>query len=76
MEALRNWRLAEARRRRVPAFMILSNRVLLGIAVIRPQDEETLLSVKGVGPAIARKHGPAILEIVGRQEPTPAGEAE
>ena len=76
VEALRNWRLAEARRRRVPVFMILANRVLLGIAVIRPQDEETLLSVKGVGPAIARKHGPAILEIVGRQEPTAAGEAE
>jgi DNA topoisomerase-3 len=74
VEALRDWRLAEARRRRVPAFMILSNRVLLGIAVIRPQDEETLLSVKGVGPAIARKHGPAILEIVGR--PESAGNAE
>ena len=76
VEALRNWRLAEARRRRVPAYIILSNRVLLGIAVLRPPDEETLLSVKGVGPAIARKHGPAILEIVGRQAPAPAGDAE
>ena len=47
--ALREWRLAEARRRRVPAFCILSNRSLTAIAEIRPRDEAALLRVHGMG---------------------------
>ena len=76
VDALRSWRLGEARRRKVPAFMILSNRVLLGVAVLQPRDEETLLCVKGVGPAIVRKHGTDILDLVRRHAPAPAGQTE
>jgi len=63
-EALRAWRLAEARRSRLPAFRILSDRTLLGIATEAPKDDTALLRVAGVGPGIARRYGVAILAIV------------
>jgi superfamily II DNA helicase RecQ len=63
VSALKSWRLDEARKRQVPAFHILSNRVLEAIAAAQPTDENTLLSVKGVGPTIAEKYGEKILSI-------------
>jgi DNA topoisomerase-3 len=62
--ALKAWRLAEARRRRVPAFRILTDRTLLGIAAAAPRTEEDLLAVSGMGPTLVRKHGARILGIV------------
>jgi DNA topoisomerase-3 len=63
-EALRAWRLAEARRSGLPAFRILSDRTLLGIATEAPKDDTALLRITGVGPGIARRYGAAILAIV------------
>ncbi|MGQ0504986.1 MAG: RecQ family ATP-dependent DNA helicase, partial [Myxococcaceae bacterium] len=44
-EALRTWRLAEARRRKVPAFRILTNRTLSAIAEARPASPSELLRI-------------------------------
>ena len=63
-DALREWRLGEARRRRIPAFRILTDRVLVNICRSRPADPEELLEVSGIGPAIARKYGKPIIECV------------
>ncbi|HSO22255.1 MAG TPA: ATP-dependent DNA helicase RecQ, partial [Chondromyces sp.] len=60
-ERLRAWRLEEARRRRVPAFRILSDRTLVAICRARPADEEELLEVAGIGPAILSKYGSKVL---------------
>ncbi|MDP9151280.1 MAG: HRDC domain-containing protein, partial [Myxococcota bacterium] len=65
-EALRAWRLAEARRTGLPAFRILNDRTLLGVATEAPGDEGALLRVAGIGPGIARKYGAEILIIVAR----------
>lgn len=62
--ALRAWRTAEATKKRVPAFRIMSDKVLLGIAASRPENETALLAVHGVGPSLVTKHGLKILEIV------------
>jgi len=67
VEALTRWRLDEARRRAAPAFTILNNATLQRLAAMRPDSEEKLLEVKGIGPALARKHGAAILQIVARR---------
>jgi DNA topoisomerase-3 len=61
---LKAWRLAEARRRRVPAFRILTDRTLEGVAAAAPRDEERLLAVSGMGPTLVRKHGARILAII------------
>jgi DNA topoisomerase-3 len=63
-EKLREWRLEEARRRRVPAFRILSDRTLAAICRARPVDEEELLEVAGIGPAKASSYGRKILAVV------------
>ena len=65
VEALTRWRLNEARQRAAPAFTILNNATLQRLAALRPESEEKLLEVKGVGPAIVRRHGAAILKIIG-----------
>ncbi len=63
-DALREWRLGEARRRRVPAFRILADRVLEALCRARPSDEAELLETSGIGPTVARKYGRAILGII------------
>ncbi len=63
-EALKAWRLAEARRRRVPAFRVMSNRTLGEIAAARPTDDAELVAVRGIGPTLMKKYGRKLLEIV------------
>jgi DNA topoisomerase III len=62
--ALRTFRTNEAKRLRVPAFRILSDRTLNGIAAACPTTEEALLAIAGVGPALLKRFGPAILNLV------------
>jgi DNA topoisomerase-3 len=62
--ALRAWRTDEATRKRVPAFRIMTNKVLAAIAAARPEDEAALLAVHGVGPSLVTKHGMKILSLV------------
>jgi DNA topoisomerase-3 len=63
--ALKAWRLGEARKRRVPAFQILSDRVLLAVAAAQPENAAALSAVAGIGPAWARRYGPQILAVIG-----------
>jgi ATP-dependent DNA helicase RecQ len=63
-EALRSWRLEEARRRKKPAYTIFSNATLVEIARTLPADEPALLAVKGIGPAKLEAFGEDILEMV------------
>jgi superfamily II DNA helicase RecQ len=65
-QALRAWRLAEAKRTGLPAFRILTDRTLLAIAAETPGDENALLRVHGIGPALAKRYGSAVLGIVAR----------
>jgi len=65
VEALKVWRRAEAQRRRVPAFRILTDRAVHALAASRPRTEVDLLNVPGIGPTIVQKYGQEILGIVG-----------
>ena len=53
-----------AKKRGIPAFRILSDRTLVGVARATPTDEVTLLEVSGIGPGILAKYGRALLSIV------------
>jgi DNA topoisomerase-3 len=64
VESLKAWRRAEAERRRVPAFRILTDRALTALASTRPRDEVELLGVSGIGPAIVQKYGKELLGLV------------
>ncbi len=63
-DRLRAWRLAESRRRNVPAFVIFSDKTLRALAAHRPMDEDQLLDVHGIGSQKAKDLGPQILLII------------
>jgi superfamily II DNA helicase RecQ len=67
--ALRAWRTSMAKKLGVPAFRVLTDRTLVGIATEVPADEQALLGVSGIGPALLAKYGRALLGVVARAAP-------
>ncbi len=62
--ALRDWRLAEAKRRGVPAFRILTDRTLKELAARRPASAAELLAVPGIGISTVEKYAAQIYRLV------------
>ena len=60
---LRAWRLSEAKKKRVPAFRILTNRALVAIAEARPKSTEALRSVTGVGPKLLQTYSVQLIQL-------------
>jgi DNA topoisomerase-3 len=65
VEALKKWRLAQAKKEGVPAFRILTDKVLSEIADDLPATQDELLQVSGLGPRTATRYGAEILRVVG-----------
>jgi superfamily II DNA helicase RecQ len=63
-EALRTWRLAEARRRGVPAFRIISDQALRAMVSRRPGTASELLAIPGMGISSVEKYGAQIYRIL------------
>ena len=63
-EALKKWRLNEARRRGVPAFRIFSDKVLKAVAEARPASARELLAIPGIGMSAVEKYGAQIYRIL------------
>jgi superfamily II DNA helicase RecQ len=64
VDALREWRLDEARRSSIAPFVVLHDKTLLAIASTLPRSSEDLLAIPGIGPAKLATYGDAILAIV------------
>jgi DNA topoisomerase-3 len=64
VEALRAFRKEEAKVRSIPAFRVLTDRVLYAVAQECPRSERELLQVQGVGPSLAKKYGKRLIAIV------------
>ena len=64
--ALRAWRLSEAKKKRVPAFRILTNRALVAIAEARPNSAEALGNVSGVGPKLLQTYSAQLVQLCAR----------
>ena len=65
---LKEWRAAEAKRLRVPAYVVLHDRTLTAIAAMRPANPRQLEEIHGMGPAKAERFGESILGLCGRKE--------
>jgi ATP-dependent DNA helicase RecQ len=63
-EALRAWRSAEAKRQRVPPYVIFHDRTLMEIAAARPGTRGALGGVSGVGEAKLDHYAEAVLAVV------------
>jgi superfamily II DNA helicase RecQ len=61
-EALRRWRDAAARAARINPETVLGDHVLRRVAAARPTDVVELGEIRGVGPILASRLGPQILE--------------
>jgi RecQ family ATP-dependent DNA helicase len=63
---LREWRAAEAKRLRVPAYVVMHDRTLTALAMARPATPKQLLEIDGMGPAKVEKFGEALLGLCGK----------
>ncbi|MDQ6696707.1 MAG: ATP-dependent DNA helicase UvrD2 [Actinomycetota bacterium] len=61
---LRTWRTGRARADRVPAYVVLTDRSLQGIATAGPTTLAELLACDGIGPAKLENYGEEILALV------------
>lgn len=61
---LRQMRLELARKQKVPAFMILSDKTLHEVAAKKPDSREKLLEISGIGREKMRRYGKKILQTV------------
>lgn len=70
VEKLRSWRMQVVRKRSdeagkpVPAFLVATDAVLIGIASARPTDVRALGRVKGIHKRLVAEHGDELLAIV------------
>ncbi len=60
---IREWRAVEAKRLRVPAYLVLHDRTISALAAARPRNPRELLGIDGVGAAKAERFGPEILRL-------------
>ncbi|HET6951958.1 MAG TPA: ATP-dependent DNA helicase UvrD2, partial [Acidimicrobiales bacterium] len=74
-DALRAWRKDRSRADGVAAFIVLSDRHLVGIAERRPATSRELSACPGIGPAKLAAYGDELLEVVRRAQGDPADHA-
>jgi RecQ family ATP-dependent DNA helicase len=63
-ERIRAWRAEEAKKLRMPAFMVLHDRTVRAIAAARPGTPNELLAVEGMGPGKVERFGEGILGLL------------
>ena len=66
---LRTWRLAEARRRGVPAFRIFTDKVLQAMTRLRPSSPDKLHAISGIGSRTVEQYGMQICRILSGHAP-------
>jgi DNA helicase-2/ATP-dependent DNA helicase PcrA len=64
LDRLKEWRLQQARRQGVPAYVVFNDRTLEALATRRPTTEEALLGVPGIGPAKLDSYGDDLLDLL------------
>ena len=67
-EALREWRSQTAKAASVPAYVVFTDLTLQAIAESRPDSEQALLAINGIGGAKIEKYADAVLALVAGEE--------
>ena len=60
---IKEWRTAEAKRLKIPAYLLLNDRTVTALAHARPKNPNQLLAVDGIGPAKVEKFGDILLNL-------------
>jgi len=64
---IREWRASEAKRLKVPAYVVLHDRTLTAVAHACPRTPNDLLRIDGIGPAKVERFGDEILRLCAGQ---------
>ncbi|MBV9376764.1 MAG: HRDC domain-containing protein, partial [Alphaproteobacteria bacterium] len=72
-EALRAWRLEEARRQELPPYAIFHDSTLTEVARRRPDSFATLAQIPGVGRSKLEHYGAAIIALIAGSPPVVRG---
>jgi ATP-dependent DNA helicase RecQ len=64
LQRLKQWRLEEARRQAVPAYVILHDATLMEIARRRPRSREELAEIPGIGKTKIDRYGAALIALI------------
>jgi len=64
LDALKKWRLVEAKKQQLPAFRVLTDKALYAVAEDLPSDDEDLLAISGISERIVKQYGKVILDLV------------
>jgi len=60
---IREWRAAQARRLKVPAYVVFHDRTVTALAAARPRNPNDLLAIDGIGQAKVDKFGEELLRL-------------
>ncbi|MDQ7073726.1 MAG: RecQ family ATP-dependent DNA helicase [Gammaproteobacteria bacterium] len=63
LQRLTQWRLETARREKVPAFRIFSDKTLLELASVAPDNPEALLQIAGIGAKKVENYSAAVFRV-------------
>ena len=69
-KALRDWRTIRAKADEVPAYVVLNDRHLRGIAVAKPRNAAELAACDGIGPTKLERYGDEILDVSASSVPS------
>jgi len=64
IEQLREFRLECARERSVPAYVIFTYATMEALAEMRPDSEESLLAISGIGPDKVSRYGEQLITLI------------
>lgn len=64
LEVLKAWRTKESKTRRIPLYMIASNKTLETLAANQPTTQAQLKTISGVGPKIIERYGETLVNII------------
>ncbi len=65
-QKLRGWRIQTAKKEKVPAYRVFSDRTLSALLERRPTSSESLKEIEGIGPIKFEKYGHDILDLLTR----------
>lgn len=74
--SLRQWRKEEAASLNLPAYTVLHQKALLGIANTLPTNSKELLAISGIGKKVAERYGRKLLDIVNNYRFAAVGKIE
>lgn len=63
-ELLRSWRKEIAERDKVPSYVVMQQKALITLCSVLPQNNDELLSIKGIGKSFISKYSDQVLLIV------------